>query len=137
MIGLCTINGMDAFGVWGIVLDSTALSVLMTPPPLKDLIENKSRLEHGKRVIINNPKVDERVISLKFNLRANTEVDFFSKYESFCRELAKGNLRIHTKFQPDVFYNMVYQSCTQFTQYSRGRASFILKLSEPNPGNRE
>ena len=43
MIGWCTIYGKDAFGSWGIVLDSTALSALMTPAPNKDFIENKSR----------------------------------------------------------------------------------------------
>lgn len=37
------------------VLDAIGASA-----PMKDFIENKSRLEHGKRVIINNPKVDER-----------------------------------------------------------------------------
>lgn len=137
MIGWCTINGKDAFGLWGIVLDSTALSALMTPAPNKDFIENKSRLESGKRVVITNPKKDEREISIKFSLKANSLDDFFSKYDSFCAELAKGKLRINTKFQPDVYYNMIYLSCTQFTEYSNGRAVFTLKLSEPNPDNRE
>lgn len=137
MKGQCTINGFDAFATWGIVLDSTALSALMTPAPNKGFIENKSRLEHGKRIITNNPKVDEREVSLRFNLKANTEDDFFSKYESFCNELAKGVLRINTKFQPNIYYNMIYLSCTQFTQYSLDGASFVLKLVEPNPRDRE
>lgn len=137
MIGLCTINGKDAFNTWGIVLDSTALSALMTPAPQKELIENKSRLEHGKRVITSNPKVDERELSLTFSLHADTETAFFAKYESFCNELSQSVLRIQTKFQPGVCYNMIYLSCTQFTQYKRKKASFILKLSEPNPKDRE
>lgn len=137
MKGQCTINGVDAYTSWGIVFDTTALSTLMTPPPIKEFIENKSRLEHGKRVITTNPKVDEREVSLRMNLKANTEEEFFSRYESFCKELEKGVLRINTRFQPGVYYNMIYLSCTQFTQYNRGRASFVLKLSEPNPKNRE
>lgn len=137
MIGWCTINGKDAFGSWGIVLDSTALSSLMTPAPNKDFIENKSRLEHGKRVIVTNPKIDEREVSIKFTMRASSLEDFLAKYESFCMELAKGQLRINTKFQPDVYYNMIYESCNQFKEYGNGRAEFTLRLSEPNPGNRE
>lgn len=137
MKGFCTINGKDAFESWGIALHDTALSALMTPPPQKEFIENKSRLENGKRVLTSNPKVDEREVSLRFNLFANTELEFFSKYESFCKELAKGQIRIHTRYQPSVYYNMIYLSCTQFTQYNRKGADFVLKLSEPNPANRE
>ena len=56
MIGELFINGKDAYTTWGISMDDTSLSALMTPAPNKDLVENKSRLEHGKRVITDNPK---------------------------------------------------------------------------------
>ena len=52
MIGELFINGKDAYTTWGISMDDTSLSALMTPAPNKDLVENKSRLEHGKRVMI-------------------------------------------------------------------------------------
>lgn len=42
------INGKDAYTTWGISMDDTALSALMTPAPNKEFIENKSRMEHGK-----------------------------------------------------------------------------------------
>ena len=45
------------------------LMLLGHPASMKDFIENKSRLEHGKQVIINNPKVDEREITLSFTTR--------------------------------------------------------------------
>ena len=48
MKGELFINGKDAYLEWGIGLENGALLTLMTPPPNKDLIENKSRLEHGK-----------------------------------------------------------------------------------------
>lgn len=127
------INNKDAYDTWGISMDSSALSALMTPPMQKELIENKSRLEHGKRVVKANPKVDERTLTLAINLTAPSEDAFFSRYGSFCEELAKGTLDIRTKYQPDVVYRTLYLSCTQFTQLMRGIAKFSLKVCEYNP----
>lgn len=130
------INGKDAYTTWGISMDTSSLSALMTPPPMKEFIENKSRLEHGKRIITSNPKIDERNITLTFNLTAKNEEQFFSRYNSFCEELAIGVLNIKSKYQPDVVYKTIYLSCNQFTQFMRGIAKFSLKLIEPNPKDR-
>lgn len=130
------INGQDAYITWGISFDQTALSTLMTPSPNKAYIENKSRLEDGKRVIVHNPKVDERSVTLSFNLTAKNEDEFFARYNGFCEELKKGYMEITTKYQTNVVYRMVYESCTQFSQLIREIAKFSLKLTEPDPTNR-
>ncbi|MBQ5840263.1 MAG: hypothetical protein IIW42_09630 [Bacteroidaceae bacterium] len=130
------INGKDAYTTWGISFDQTALSTLMTPSPNKAYIENKSRLEDGKRVIVHNPKVDERSVTLTFNLTAKSEDEFFARYNSFCEELKNGYMEIKTKYQKNVVYRMVYESCTQFSQLIREIAKFSLKLTEPDPTNR-
>lgn len=127
------INNRDAYNVWGISMDSSSLSALMTPVPNKEFIENKSRLENGKRVITTSPKVDERNIILTFNLTAKDETEFFERYNSFCQELATGILNIRTKYQPDTVYRTIYLSCNQFTQFMRGIGRFSLKLVEYNP----
>lgn len=130
------INNKDAYTTWGISMDTSSLSSLMTPPPMKEFIENKSRLEHGKRVIKSNPKIDERNITLTFNFTAKNEEQFFLRYNSFCEELAIGVLHIKSKYQPDVVYKTIYLSCNQFTQFMRGIAKFSLRLVEPNPADR-
>lgn len=130
------INDKDARQTWGVTMDDTSLSVLMTPAPTKGFIENKSRLEHGKRVIRDNPKVDERDLTLQLNLTANSDTQFFERYESFCAELETGYLEIRTKYQPNVVYRTSYISCQQFSQFMRGIGKFVLKLNEPNPKNR-
>lgn len=127
------INNRDAYNVWGISMDSSSLSALMTPVPNKEFIENKSRLENGKCVITTSPKVDERNIILTFNLTAKDETEFFERYNSFCQELATGILNIRTKYQPDTVYRTIYLSCNQFTQFMRGIGRFSLKLVEYNP----
>lgn len=47
------INNKDAYTIWGVRMGKGFLDVLGASSPMKEFIENKSRLEHGKRVIIN------------------------------------------------------------------------------------
>lgn len=126
----------DAYETWGISFDQTALSTIMTPSPNKAYIENKSRLNNGKKVTVKDPKVDERSLTLSFNLTAKNETEFFERYNSFCEELARGVLNIKTKYQEGVVYKMMYENCTQFSQLRREIAKFSLKLTEPDPTDR-
>lgn len=134
-----TINGKDAKKTWGIVFDSSSVSALMTPAGMKSFIENSSRNEHGKKVLTNEniAKVDSRSVTLTFALCAKSEESFFEKYSSFCDEIQKtGELKIILSIQPNVVYNLIYKSCSQFTQYNNKLAKFSLKCEEPNPKNR-
>lgn len=131
------INGRDAWDWWGISMDSTALTALMTPAPMKDFISNESRLEHGISVTNINPKKAQRELTLAFNLIANSMEDFLQKYNDFCNNvLAQSLLVINTKYQPGVFYKCYYISCSQFAEYNMTMGKFILKLVEPNPDDR-
>lgn len=135
--GQLYINGKDAYLTWGIFLDETALSALMTPAPNKEFISNKYRSKDGKSVIKHNPKLDEREITLPFNMTAKDSDTFLTNYARFCEEvLAKGELVIRTRFQPNVLYRCIYLSCTQFSQCIREMAKFSLKLNEPDPSDR-
>lgn len=136
MTGELYINGRDAYETWGVGLEDHAISALMTPAPQKDLINNKSRLEAGKRVVITNPQQDERDITLELHLIAETRDEFFEKYNSFCQELAKGRLVLKTKWTGDTQYKTDYKSCEQFAAYQFGIGKFTLKLNEPNPADR-
>lgn len=134
--GELKINGRDAYAEWGISLDSKGLSALMTPAPLKDVIENESRLEHGSRTINTNPRKAARDISLPMHMHAHTEEAFLANYAAFCAILETGSLDIWTKYQPATHYKVLYKSCTQFQEYGRGIAKFVLRLYESNPGDR-
>lgn len=135
--GKLIINGKDAYKEYGIFMDDTALSALMTPAPNKEFISNKYRTKNGKHVIKHNPRLDEREITVGFHLSAKDVDSFLAKYEKFCNEvLATGGLVIHSSFQPNVWYRFIYISCTQFSQFMREKASFSLKLNEPDPSDR-
>ena len=131
------INGENADEKWGISLGESSLSELMTPPANKAFIENESRLQHGKPILVANPKVEARNLTLQLNLTAATKSAFFDKYNLFCKEvLATGVLNIETGYQEEVVYKTIYVSCSQFSQFMQGIAKFSLKLIEPDPSDR-
>ncbi len=135
--GQLLINGKDAYTEYGIFMDDTALSTLMTPAPNKEFISVKYRSQNGKRVIKHSPCLDERDITLSLNMTAKDTETFLSNYAKFCNEvLATGEVTIHTIFQKDVWYRCIYLSCTQFSEFMRELAKFTLKLNEPDPSDR-
>ena len=81
-------------------------------------------------------KLDARNLTLTINLIASNQEQFFERYNGFCEELATGVLEVRTKYQPNVVYRTIYQSCSQFSQFMRGIGKFTLKLYEPNPNDR-
>jgi len=137
MNGELYINGQDAWTTWGIGMDSSGLSALMTPAPVKDFVSNESRLEHGRQYITTHPRLKERELTLRLSLYAPTVSLFYSRYASFCKDvLATGIVNISTKYQEGVVYHCLYQSCAQYTQYRGKVARFSLRLVEPNPTDR-
>ncbi|MCD8282398.1 MAG: phage tail family protein [Prevotella sp.] len=128
----------DAYETWGVSLEQTGLSALMTPPPLKDVIESKYRSLAGKRVIADAPLYDERDITLPLHITAKDADEFFARYTAFCTDvLAKGRFTLWVRYQPDIVYRVLYVSCSQFSEFVTSYASFSLKLNEPDPANRD
>ena len=139
MQGLLTINGRDAYTTWGITPSDGALSALLAPPPLKEVVSAASPLEHGGRTLSDAAliRVDERELLLPLNLTARTRDEFFTRYAALCDELARGFIDIRTSHRPAVVYHCLYISCSTFTEFMQGMASIVLKLREPNPMNRK
>lgn len=126
------INGRDAFDFWGISFPPEAINAICAPLANKAYIENESRDEHGSRIIIHNPKIAKREITVEMHLSAKDEVDFDTKYERLMLMLEIGNFPIIYK---DVEYKFIFQSCSQFSRVGN-IAKFVLKLVEPNPKDR-
>ena len=131
------INGQNAKDTWGVLTTSNTLSNLLAPAPMKDYITNTSRLENGTRYDAENVKVAARDVNLEIQMIADSPEQFYARHSAFCKELQKGNLNMYIDDRPDVIYRFVYRSCSQYTQFCRGIATLSLKLTEPNPMNRE
>jgi hypothetical protein len=129
----------DAYTTWGVTLTDNSLSQLMTPAPNKAPVENMSRLEHGKRVVTDGKyvKKDERNITMEMHLIAKSKTEFWTRYNAFCTDvLDKGFFDMKCSYCQGKVFHLIYESCTQFSEFMEELAKFTLRLNEPNPANR-
>lgn len=105
---------------------------------MKDYIENESRLEHGKRVITDNAKVDSREITLQFTIEGSSESDYRSKKKAFQTELEKGAVSIKIPALGSEVYKLVYlgKSISYGLSLDRCFGKVSSKFEEPNPTER-
>lgn len=138
MKGQAYINDKDIYTTWGAVLAKGAYEALLKPAPNKALIENKSRLEHGKRVIINSNicKTDERDVAISFWIKGTSESDYLAKYESFINEIISGLIKLKVPALGRVF-KFTYLDCSSYGDYGSMVGKLTLKLNEANPKDRE
>lgn len=138
MSGDLLINGKDAYSTWGVRIGDKFLDTIGASSPLKEFIESKSRLEHGKRVIMNNPKLDERDITLTFTIEGKSKSDYQAKKKAFYEELYKGKVDIQVPDNSDEIYHLTYTgknvSYAQSLDRTFGKVS--MRFNEPNPANR-
>ena len=132
------INNKNAYATWGVRMGEGFLDVIGASAPMKDFIENKSRLEHGKRVIINDPKVDEREITLSFTIEGSSQSDYQSKKKAFFDELYKGKVDIQVPSNSYDIYHLIYlgKSITYAQSLDRMFGKISSKFCEPNPNLR-
>lgn len=132
------INNKDTFATWGVRMGDGFLDIIGAAVPIKEFIENKSRLEHGKRVIINNPRVDEREMTLSFTIEGSSQSDYQAKKKAFFEELYKGAVDIQVPDNSSEIYHLVYsgKSVTYAQSLDRTFGKVSAKFCEPNPVNR-
>ena len=129
------INTQDAYTTWGVRMGEGFLDVLGASSPMKEFIENKSRLEHGKREIINDPKIDEREITLSFTIEGNSQSDYQAKKKAFFEELYKGVVDIQVPANSNEIYHLIYlgKSVAYAQSLDQTFGKISAKFNEPNP----
>ena len=139
MTGDLTINNKDAWTTWGVRMGDGFLDTIDGFNEMKDYIENESRLEHGKRVITDNAKVDSREITLQFTIEGSSEGDYRSKKKAFQTELEKGAVNIKVPALGDEVYKLVYlgKSISYGLSSDRCFCKISSKFCEPNPMDRD
>lgn len=138
MSGDLFINGKDAWGTWGVRMGDVFLDAIDGFNEMKDYIEDESRLEHGKRVITDNAKVDSREITLQFTIEGNSENDYRLKKKAFQTELEKGAVNIKVPALGDEIYKLIYlgKSISYGMSLDRCFGKISSKFEEPNPMDR-
>lgn len=138
MTGDLFINGKDALETWGVRMGDGFLDAIDGFNEMKDYIENESRLEHGKRVITDNAKVDSREITLQFTIEGSSESDYRSKKKAFQTEMEKGAVNIKVPVLGNEVYKLVYlgKSVSYGLSLDRCFGKISSKFEEPNPMDR-
>ena len=138
MTGDLIINSKDAWITWGVRMGEGFLDTIDGFCPMKDYIENESRLEHGKRVITGNARVDSREITLQFTIEGSSESDYRTKKKAFQAELEKGAVNIKVPALGSEVYKLVYlgKSLSYGLSLDRSFSKVSGKFCEPNPTDR-
>ena len=138
MTGDLIINSKDAWTTWGVRMGEGFLDAIDGFNQMKDYIENESRLEHGKRVITDNAKVDSREITLQFTIEGSSENDFRSKKKAFQSELEKCSVNIKVPALGNEVYKLVYlgKNISYGLSLDRCFGKVSSKFEEPNPSDR-
>lgn len=140
MKGDLYINGKDAYTEWGVNMGEDFLDVIDSFAPMKDYIENDSRKEHGKRVIVNEDvlKVASREMTLHFTIIADTKAEFRSRREAFESELRKGKVEVNVPELGSQIYKLIYLGKSIGYAMNRARTfcTISAKFEEPNPTDR-
>lgn len=138
MIGELFINGKDAWLEWGVNMGEGFIDAIDAFAPMKDYIENDSRLEHGKRVLISNPRVASRELTLHFTIKGNSESDYRAKRKAFEQELQKVSTDVKVPVIGDEVYHLLYLGKSVSYSLNRARtfSTMSSKFEEPNPMNR-
>lgn len=139
MRGSFTINGLDTYDTWGIILAPGSVESLLTLPPAKDYIINESRLEDGVRVLSGSTakaKDGPRELTLEVHLVASSESVFKAKYAAFRAYIKEHrDLEVVIPHSSDI-YRLLYRSCTPFSEWNGRVCHIALSVFEPNPSNR-
>ena len=129
MLGDLYINGNDAWGTYRVAMGEGFIQTLLTPAGNKDFIENESRLENGKRVVFNNPKVASRDLTLTFNIHGDTQKEYMLNYKAFVAVLQQGKVVLRV---PDLDK----RSSSFALDRNRLNSRLSVKFEEPDPTSR-
>lgn len=128
------INDKDAWETWGVFLEEGSERALLLAANNKEFVSNKNRSEHGKRVIVDNPRLEERDVQLVFCFLTESEDDFLEKYDAFVAELNKGWVQMRV-IKVKKVYNFTTTNFQDLGYYGQmGKLS--VRFNEPNPDNR-
>lgn len=137
MTGDLYINSQDAWSTWKVAMGDGFIENLLLPAGTKDFIENESRLENGKRVIYNDPKVASREVTLTFNIHGDTTSEYLANYKAFVSALQAGKVTARVP-AVGMTFTLVYKKSTSFALgRSRMNSRLAVKFEEPDPTDRE
>ncbi len=125
---------------WGVKMGDGFLDTLNEPLTPKGPVENESRLENGKRVVLdqNNIKFKSRELTLDFIIEGRSPEEFKEYKRKFLEVMYRGNVSIQVPQDSDDVYHLIFKGKgTEYSMnYQRTFCHTVLKFEEPNPMDR-
>lgn len=146
MINEIEINGSaTTYEDYGVRMGDGFIDALTEPLTLKGFVANESRIEHGRRLVVSNPRVTSRELSLEFVLQASSPEELTMRKNAFLELMYAGKVMlrlgqglIDMYHVPSDVYHLVYlgKGTTYGMNAARTVCRMMLKFEEPNPMRR-
>lgn len=129
---------VDAYEIYGVRMGDGFIDTIEAPNQLKDMVENESRLQHGKRVIKGAVKFSSRDLSLTFRILGNTPQELKTNKKAFYTFLYKSFFEMKLPQSGTEIYKLRYLGKNvSYGQNGAGTSCMITaKFEEPNPNDR-
>ena len=127
----------DIFTTYGICLRKGAYESLLEYPAPKNLITWSDRRNDGVEYLADKDtiRVDKKNVSVNVVLFAESEADYYTKYEAFFKRITSGILYLKIPTLGKVF-KLVYSKQSGLSKINKKTSIFALNFVEPNPSDR-
>lgn len=127
---------VDAYETFGVKMHTGFVSTLFAPRALKKRIENVSRMQHGKRVILNDAKYETRDFTLNVVIW-ETDRAYEDNRDNFLRYLESGVVMMRIPSRRSEVFKLIYLDSSSYAEdYLGTYGSMSIKFNEPNPNDR-
>lgn len=130
-------NYVDIYDTYGVSFIKGSYLTLLKKSASKEYVTNNSRLDDGVQMIASSDyaKYNSRSFSVSILLEAPSKSDFVSRVENFTEKISRGAFFLKIPSIQRVFL-LVYNDIEIKQEYRKYKATFTLKLTEPNPTDR-
>lgn len=126
---------VDAYETFGLRMNTSFIPNLLAPRPIKKRIENVSRMQHGKRVVMNEKRYASRDVTLNVVIWA-TDRSYYENKEKFLEYIESGKIMLRISRSGEVF-KLIYVDSTSYAENYLGTyGSMAVKFCEENPNDR-
>ena len=127
----------DIFTSYGICLRKGAYESLLEYPAPKNLITWSDRRNDGVEYLADKDtiRVDKKNVSVNVVLFAESEADYYTKYEALFKRITSGILYLKIPTLGKVF-KLVYSKQSGLSKINKKTSIFALNFVEPNPTDR-
>ena len=131
------INGEDASIMYGVTLIDTSVDELLKPASMKDFVTNESRIDNGKRMVYDMPRLASRELTISFGILGADPFDFQTKKANFVALLQNEEIELYVPALGEEYYHLRFTKPATYAQSrTHTHCKMACKFIEANPADR-